>query len=267
MELRICHLYPDLLNLYGDRGNIVTLVRRAQWRGIDVALTEARLGDEIDPMVSDLYFLGGGEDRQQRLASPDLRMVKGSALRDAAEAGAVVLAVCGGYQLLGHYYRPSEGGDLQGLGLLDLTTAHPGPAAPRLIGNIVIDNEDSARILVGFENHGGRTRLGRDARPLGRVVVGFGNNGEDRTEGAVWRTVYGTYLHGPLLPKNAWFADHLISTALQRRYGEVTLAPLADDEELRAAAAAVSRAGAPGGGTVRAGARRAARSPGGDTRT
>lgn len=243
MELRICHLYPDLLNLYGDRGNIATLMRRAQWRGIEVRLTETRLGDAIDPDASDLYFIGGGEDRQQRLAAPDLRALKGPALRRAVETGAAVLAVCGGYQLLGHYYRPSDGPDLEGLGLLDLTTVHPGPTATRLIGNIVIHETESGQMLVGFENHGGRTHLGPNARPLGRVVAGFGNNGEDRTEGAVWKAVFGTYLHGPLLPKNPWLADRLIGIALRRRHGEVTLAPLPDDEERRAASAAASRAG------------------------
>jgi CobQ-like glutamine amidotransferase family enzyme len=245
MELRICHLYPDLLNLYGDRGNIATLARRLQWRGIAVRVVEARLGDAVDPDASDLYFMGGGEDRQQRLAAPDLLRTKGGALRQAAETGAVVLAVCGSYQLLGHSYRPSQGPDLEGLGLLDLVTEHPGPAARRLIGNIVIRDAGTGRMMVGFENHGGRTRLGPDARPLGHVVTGFGNNGEDRTEGAVWKAVYGTYLHGPLLPKNAWFADLLIETALRRRYGAVTLPPLADDEERQAALAAAARAGAP----------------------
>jgi hypothetical protein len=242
MELRVCHLYPDLLNLYGDRGNIATLARRAQWRGIEVRVVEARLGDPIDPRDADLYFMGGGEDRQQRLAAPDLCRVKGAALRDAAETGAAVLAVCGSYQLLGHYYRPSDGPDLEGLGLLDLTTEHPGPRARRLIGNIVMHESETGQMLVGFENHGGRTRLGPGARPLGRVASGFGNNGEDHTEGAVWKTVYGTYLHGPLLPKNPWFADLLISLALRRHHGEVTLAPLADEEEHRAAAAAARRA-------------------------
>ncbi len=242
MELRICHLYPDLLNLYGDRGNITTLMRRAQWRGIAVRLIEARLGEPIDPEVSDLYFIGGGEDRQQRLAAPDLRRVKGGALRDAAEAGAAVLAVCGGYQLLGHDYRPAEGTDLEGLGLLDLHTVHPGPAARRLIGNIVIRETTSGTRLVGFENHGGRTHLGPQARPLGTVEAGFGNNGDDRSEGAVWRSIYGTYLHGPLLPKNPWLADLLIGLALRRRYGEVRLDPLPDGEERRAADAAAERA-------------------------
>jgi CobQ-like glutamine amidotransferase family enzyme len=243
MDLRIWHLYPDLLNLYGDRGNILTLLRRAEWRGIAVTVSEARLGDPIDPAAGDLYFIGGGEDRQQRLAAPDLRRVKGAALREAAEAGAVVLAVCGGYQLLGHEYRPADGPALEGLGLLDLRTVHPGPGARRLIGNIVIREAASGQPLVGFENHGGRTTLGPQARPLGTVTAGFGNNGEDRTEGAVWRNVFGTYLHGPLLPKNPWLADHLIELALSRRHGEVRLEALPDREERRAASSAAARAG------------------------
>ena len=244
MELRLCHLYPDLLNLYGDRGNITTLLRRAQWRGIAVRLTEARLGESIDPRASDLYFIGGGEDRQQRLAAPDLCRVKGAALRDGVESGAAMLAVCGGYQLLGHYYRPADGPDLEGLGLLDLHTVHPGPGTRRLIGNIVIHEAEAGVMLVGFENHGGRTYLGPQARPLGKVTTGFGNNGEDGSEGAVWRSVYGTYLHGPLLPKNPWLADRLISLALRRQYGEVALDALPDEEEHRAAQAAAARAGA-----------------------
>jgi CobQ-like glutamine amidotransferase family enzyme len=242
MDLRICHLYPDLLNLYGDRGNVATLVRRAQWRGIAVRVTDARLGEAVDPGAADLFFIGGGEDRQQRLAAPDLRAVKGPALREATAAGAVVLAVCGGYQLLGHAYRPADGPVLDGLGLLDLETVHPGPGAPRLVGNIVV-RDPAGGLLVGFENHGGRTRLGPGASPLGTVIAGFGNNGEDGTEGAVAGTVYGTYLHGPLLPKNAWFADRLIAQALRRRWGEVTLAALPDAEEDRAAVAAAARAG------------------------
>jgi len=246
MELRLCHLYPDLLNLYGDRGNITTLRQRAQWRGLTVRLVEARLGEAIDPQAHDLFFIGGGEDRQQRLAAPDLCRVKGGALRAAAEAGAAVLGVCGGYQLLGHYYRPADGPDLQGLGLLDLQTVHPGPGTRRLIGNIVIREASAGVRLVGFENHGGRTHLGPQARPIGTVVAGFGNNGEDHSEGAVWRAVYGTYLHGPLLPKNPWLADRLITLALRRRYGEVALEPLPDLEEQRAADAAAARSGAAG---------------------
>ncbi len=242
MELRICHLYPDLLNLYGDRGNVATLVARARWRGIQVRVVEARLGDAVDPDAHDLFFIGGGEDRQQRLAAPDLRRVKGDAVRAAAADGAVVLAVCGGYQLLGHFYRPAEGPALEGLGLLDLHTVHPGPGARRLIGNVVVRERTSGVRLVGFENHGGRTYLGPQVHPLGEVLVGFGNNGTDRTEGAVWRRVYGTYLHGPLLPKNPWLADLLIAQALERRYGAVTLAPLSDEEEHRAAEVAAARA-------------------------
>lgn len=243
MELRICHLYPDLLNLYGDRGNLITLTNRARWRGIGVTVTDCRLRDPLDGEAHDLFFIGGGEDRQQKLVADDLRSRKGSALREAAETGAVVLAVCGGYQLLGHYYRPADGEDLIGLGLMDLTTVHPGPSARRLIGNIVIRSPLlNGATMVGFENHGGRTRLGPGAVPLGEVIRGFGNNGEDRAEGAVYRHVYGTYLHGPLLPKNPAFADHLILAALRRRYGTVTLSPLDDHVESDAHAAAVARA-------------------------
>ncbi len=245
MELRICHLYPDLLNLYGDRGNIMTLTTRARWREIDVRVEERGLGEPLDSGAHDLYFIGGGEDRQQRLAATDLRETKSEALHTAASQGAVVLAVCGGYQLLGHYYRPAEGDDLVGLGLLDLTTVHPGKSARRLIGNILIRcAQFGGMTLVGFENHGGRTHLGPGCRPLGQVVAGFGNNGEDRMEGAVSKHVYGTYLHGPLLPKNAAFADHLIGSALRRRYGEVQLRPLPDGAEALAHAAAAARVGA-----------------------
>lgn len=245
MRLRICHLYPDLLNLYGDRGNIVTLTRRAEWRGITVEVWEVRLGDVLAEAY-DLFFIGGGEDRQQVLAAADLRAGRGAALRDAVEGGAVLLAVCGGYQLMGHAYVPAEGDPLPGLGLLDLETRHPGKRHRRLIGNIIIRWETDggpARTLVGFENHGGRTVLGPAARPLGRVQRGWGNNGEDRTEGAVYREAYGTYLHGPFLPKNPWFADHLIAAALRRTHGDVTLAPLDDRLEREAHEAAIKRFG------------------------
>ncbi len=249
LQLRICHLYPDLLNLYGDRGNILTLVQRARWRSIEVEVTEVPVGVPLRAGEHDLFFIGGGEDRQQALAAADLRRDKGAALRDAVERGATVLAVCGGYQLMGHYYRPAEGDDLPGIGLLDLVTHHPGKVRPRLIGNIVIRWDparadppvEDAVTLVGFENHGGRTTLGPGARPLGLVQTGFGNNGEDRTEGAVYKHAYGTYLHGPLLPKNPWLADHLIAVALSRHHGEVTLPPLDDRVEQEAHQAAVRR--------------------------
>ncbi len=239
--LRICHLYPDLLNLYGDRGNIMVLTARARRRGIVVTVAEAGLGDRIDPETADLFFIGGGEDRQQRIASGDLVGMKRGALEAAVADGAVVLAVCGGYQLIGRFYRPAEGDDLPGLGLLDLWTEHPGPGVPRLIGNLVIQPDGGGPALVGFENHGGRTRLGPGARPLGRVIAGYGNNGEDGWEGAVARRVYGTYLHGPLLPKNPAFADRLIHEALSRRHPGIELAPLADTLEAQARAAILAR--------------------------
>ena len=239
--LRICHLYPDLLNLYGDRGNIMVLVHRASWRAIDVSVTEVGLGETVDPEAADLFFIGGGEDRQQRIAADDLRRLKQRPLEDAAAGGAVVLAVCGGYQLIGRYYRPAEGEELTGAGLLDIWTEHPGAAVPRLIGNLVIDVEGLDGPLIGFENHGGRTHLGPGARPLGRVRSGFGNNGTDGWEGAISRNVYGTYLHGPLLPKNPAFADRLIREALERRHPGVTLAPLPDEPAARARATMLAR--------------------------
>ncbi len=239
--LRLCHLYPDLLNLYGDRGNIMVLTTRARRRGIAVTVVEAGLGDRVDPEAADLFFIGGGEDRQQRIASGDLAQVKRGPLGAAVDTGAVVLGVCGGYQLLGRYYRPAEGDDLPGLGLLDLWTEHPGPGVRRLIGNLVIQPEGGDPLLVGFENHGGRTHLGPAARPLGRVISGFGNNGQDGWEGAVQGRVYGTYLHGPLLPKNPAFADRLIREALGRRHPGIELAPLPDLLADRARAAILER--------------------------
>ena len=232
--LRICHLYPDLLNLYGDRGNIMVLVQRARWRGFEAIVTDVGLADPLDPESADLIFIGGGEDRQQRIAAADLSAGKKKPLQDAVDDGAAVLAVCGGYQLIGHFYRPAAGEELPGAGLLDLWTEHPGPGAHRLIGNLVIEVQGMAAPLVGFENHGGRTHLGPGARPLGRVVVGWGNNGADGWEGAVARRVYGTYLHGPLLPKNPAFADRLIHEALSRRHAGIELAPLPDSVETRA---------------------------------
>jgi len=239
--LRICHLYPDLLNLYGDRGNIIVLTNRARWRGIAVTVSEAGLGDPIEPDGADLYFIGGGEDRQQRIASEDLVRTKRGPLVDAAASGAVVLGVCGGYQLAGRFYRPAEGEDLEGIGLLDLWTEHAGPGAPRLIGNLVIQPEGDGPPMIGFENHGGRTYLGPAARPLGRVVSGFGNNGRDGWEGAVSGHVYGTYLHGPLLPKNPAFADQLIREALGRTFPGFEMLPLPNVLEERARAAVLAR--------------------------
>jgi len=224
------------MNIYGDRGNILCLSGRCRERGIDFQVTDLELGDDLRPKDYDLVFLGGAQDREQRRVAADLAAGKGEALREAAEDDAVVPAVCGGYQLLGNYYRPAQGEDLPGAGLLDIRTHHPGPGEARLIGNVVL--RWNGGTLVGFENHGGRTYLGAGAKPLGRVIKGSGNNGEDGGEGAVYRNVFATYLHGPLLPKNPVFADHILATALRRRHADIELRPLDDSLELRAHAVA-----------------------------
>jgi CobQ-like glutamine amidotransferase family enzyme len=213
-ELRVCALYPDLMNIYADRGNLLVLERRCRWRGIDFELQASSLGESLDPDGADLYYIGGGQDRDQQLCALDLAEVKRDALHAAAARGAVILGVCGGYQLLGHSYELGEE-TLPGVGLVDLKTVRSD--GPRLIGNVAIEVEldpNVRRVLAGFENHGGRTNLGPDATALGRVLKGHGNNGVDGYEGVRRGNVIGTYLHGPLLPKNAWFADWLIETAL-----------------------------------------------------
>lgn len=235
--LRLGHLYPTLMNVYGDRGNILCLQRRCRLRNIALDVTALNVGQKLDPEAFDLLFIGGAQDREQRLVAEDLATVKGAALRDAVESGTVMLAVCGGYQLAGHFYRGADGEELHGAGVLDLHTVHPGSSARRLIGNLVATWDGGE--LAGFENHGGRTYLGGGCRPLARVVQGFGNDGESGFEGACHKNVFGTYLHGPLLPKNPAFADHLISLALARKYGDGALEPLDDTLELRAHAAAV----------------------------
>jgi lipid II isoglutaminyl synthase (glutamine-hydrolysing) len=241
MELRLLALYPEQMNIYADRGNILFLQRRCEWRGIGFDHATAGPGEGFDPAAHDLIYLGGGQDRDQRAVAADMVESKREALAGAVGDGAVVLAVCGGYQLLGHSYQLDEE-RLPGLGLAELETVRsPGP---RLIGNVAIEvNLDGApQILAGFENHGGRTHLGTDAQPLGRVLKGFGNNGEDGFEGVRSDNLIGTYLHGPLLPKNAWLADHLIALALERRYGKrPQLEPL-DDSFERAAHESARRA-------------------------
>jgi lipid II isoglutaminyl synthase (glutamine-hydrolysing) len=235
-ELRVCALYPDLMNIYADRGNLLLLERRCRWRGLGFTLQASGLGDRLDPDGADLYYIGGGQDRDQRLCAFDLADVKRDALHEIAARGGVILAVCGGYQLLGHSYELGDE-ELPGVGLVDLRTVRSEGA--RLIGNVAIEvglDEGAPRILAGFENHGGRTRLGASAEPLGRVLSGHGNNDEDGYEGVRHRNVIGTYLHGPLLPKNAWLADWLIATALGLAE---PLAPL--DDELEAAAHAEAR--------------------------
>src|SRR5438128_7781323 len=251
--LRLIHLYPDLMSVYGDRGNVLTLVRRAEWRGIDVQLIELSVGDRLDPDEADLIFFGGGQDREQEVVSPDFLRQKAAAVRQAVDDGAALLSVCGGYQLLGQSYTTVDGQELPGAGLFDVRSV-PGPQ--RHIGNVLIETDLDAqrRTLVGFENHSGRTFLGPGLRPRGRTVVGAGNNGEDGTEGAVIKTAIGCYLHGSLLPKNPWLADRLLAAALRHALGEpLMLEPLDDrleDEAHRAVESRVRRAG----GRVKSGA-------------
>ncbi|HMC49843.1 MAG TPA: glutamine amidotransferase [Solirubrobacterales bacterium] len=244
MELRFLALYPEQMNIYADRGNVIFLQRRCEWRGIDFAYASAGPGEEFDPAAHDFIYLGGGQDRDQRAVAADMVDSKRAAIAEATEDGAVVLAVCGGYQLLGDSYQLDRE-SLPGLGLVDLETVR-NPGA-RLIGNVAIEVDlgGGPQVVAGFENHGGRTHLGRGATPLGKVLKGFGNNGEDGFEGVRRNNLIGTYLHGPLLPKNAWLADHLIALALEHRYGEPPrLEPLDDALEEAAHAGARAAAGA-----------------------
>jgi CobQ-like glutamine amidotransferase family enzyme len=241
--LRICALYPELMNIYADRGNLLLLERRCAWRGIGFEVTAASFGDRVDADAHDLFYLGGGQDRDQRLCAYDLVETKRDALHAAAGAGRVVLGVCGGYQLLGHSYALGDE-EIPGIGLVDLRTVRED--GPRLIGNVAIEVElpghdgmAGKRVLAGFENHGGRTHLGTGEDPLGRVLKGHGNDGRSGWEGVRRGSVIGTYLHGPLLPKNAWFADWLIATAL----GLGLLDPLDDAFEDAAHAQARQAAG------------------------
>ena len=251
--LRLVHLYPDLMNVYGDRGNVLALVRRAEWRGFQVEVREVSVGDRLDPLNVDLIFFGGGQDREQTVVSEDFVVQKAQAVKDAVEEGAALLSVCGGYQLLGASYTTVDGQQLPGAGLFDVRSL-PGPK--RHIGNVLVetDLDGKPRTLVGFENHSGRTYLGAGVRALGRTVVGAGNNGEDHTEGAVYKGAIGCYLHGSLLPKNPWLADHLLATALRHATGApVALTPLDDRLEEDAHQAVTARIrGA--GGRVRSGA-------------
>ena len=240
LELRLLWLYPDHMNIYADRGNIAVLERRCAWRGIRFSLATAGPGDRVDPGAHDLLYVGGGQDRDQALVAHDLVGTKRESIEQALAEGAALLAVCGGYQLLGHSYELPDGSSLPGLGIVDLRTVRePGR---RLIGNVVVETDlgDGPGRLAGFENHGGRTYLGDGESPLGRVVAGFGNNGKDGHEGVRRGKLIGTYLHGPLLPKNAWLADSLIEWSLASRSGESpALEPLDDDLEDRAHASAV----------------------------
>lgn len=228
-RLSVCHMYPDLLNLYGDRGNVMAFSRRCLWRGIQVEVHPVSIGDKVNFSRMDFVFLGGGSDREQNLMAADL-MERTGDLKEAIEGGLVALAICGGYQLLGKYYRTLNGEVIPGLGILDLYTEG---GQKRLIGNVAVEVElgGSVRNIAGFENHSGRTFLGKGLDPLGRVLAGNGNNGEDGMEGARYKNVLCSYLHGPLLPKNPFITDYLIKTALGRRYGEAALEPLDDTFE------------------------------------
>jgi lipid II isoglutaminyl synthase (glutamine-hydrolysing) len=243
-ELRVCALYPELMNIYADRGNLIVLERRCAWRGIGFQLASSGLGEQLDADAHDLFYIGGGQDRDQRLCAEDLIATKRDALHQAAARGAVVLGVCGGYQLLGHSYTLGHE-QIPGVGLLDVSTVRAD--GPRLVGNVAIevsldgDAGDTPRVLAGFENHGGRTHLGEGQRPLGRVLRGHGNDGRSGAEGARSANTIGTYLHGPLLPKNTWFADWLTARALG--LPESALAPLHDDIEQQTHLSALRAAG------------------------
>jgi CobQ-like glutamine amidotransferase family enzyme len=236
MKLVIGWLYASKMNIYGDRGNVIALRRRAEWRGTPVEVREIGMGQPIPPDV-DLFFWGGGQDQEQAAVAHDLQGTKGEALRAAVEDGAALLAVCGGYQLLGYEYRPHNAEALPGIGLFDATSV-AGPE--RFIGNVIVDSQWGE--LVGFENHSGLTTLGAGVEPMGRVRVGRGNNGRDGTEGAIYRNAVGCYLHGSLLPKNPVLSDWLVARALERRHGFVDLQPLPNQMEAAAHASAVQRA-------------------------
>jgi lipid II isoglutaminyl synthase (glutamine-hydrolysing) len=247
MKVVIGHLYPDYLNIYADRGNIAVFERRAAWRGIELEVDEIGPGDEVRAGSHDLLYVGGGQDREQALIAPDLA-AKGEGIKAAVEAGAALLAVCGGYQLLGRFYRDRSGAELPGAGLFPLHTV---AGERRMIGDVLLDCEletGRRRTLAGFENHAGRTYLDEGAEPLGRVVAGFGNDGESGYEGCRVGRAVGTYLHGPLLPRNPWLADWLLVQALARRTGAPPeLEELPDSLEAEAHAVSSARARNRGG--------------------
>src|SRR5215217_3086364 len=238
IRLTIHHLYADMMNLYGDRGNVISIKKRCEWRSIPVEVVDVGLGESIKSTGCDLFLFGGGQDREQALLADDLSGSKGADLRAIVEDESVVLGVCGGYQLMGHHYETPEGEKLPGIGVFDLFTEPRKPDEEHLIGNVLVrvraPETGEVREIVGFENHGGRTYLGDDVEPLGEVVVGYGNNGQDGTEGARRLNAYGTYLHGSLLPKNPWLTDQLILNALRRVDDDFEVEPLDDAAERRA---------------------------------
>ena len=231
--IRICHLYNDILNLYGDTGNVVSMKKRLEWRGFGAEVTELSFGKFDTNTRFDIIFIGGGQDFEQQVLLEDLHRGKDREIRAAIEDGIPFLTICGGYQMLGHYYETYDGQRCDFIGALDLYTVG---SKQRMIGNYKFQcgPESGGSLVVGFENHSGKTRLGSGVQPLGQVLAGFGNNGEDGTEGARYRNVFGTYSHGPLLPKNPALCDFILLTALQRKYGAAELSPLDDAAELAA---------------------------------
>lgn len=255
LTLNICHLYPDLMDTYGDKGNIVALSKRCLWRRIKTTLTAVSVGEKLDPQKFDIYFFGGGQDRQQIIVGRDLKN-KAKYLKIAAQSGAVILSICGGYQLLQNYFKTLDGEVIEGVGLFDAYTIG---SNQRMIQNLLVQlnpnlqsqiktvyRSENRKLptanLIGFENHSGKTYLGKNLQPLGTVIKGSGNNGEDKTEGAVYKNAFGCYLHGSLLPKNPHFADLLIAKALERRYGKIELKPLDDYFEWQAHRSATQKA-------------------------
>ena len=233
MELRICHMYPAVLNLYGDRGNMICLRNRLEWRGIGCEIRRLPIGETADLAGFDLIFIGGGQDFEQQVLLEDLHRGKDREIKAAVADGKTFLTICGGYQMLGNYYETHDGVRCDFIGAVDLYTVGGGV---RMIGNYKYRclPESGGSVVVGFENHSGRTFLGPGVSPLGTVLTGCGNNGDDGTEGARYKNVFGTYSHGPLLPKNPALCDFILQTALTRRYGSCTLSPLDDEAELRA---------------------------------
>ncbi|MBI4089133.1 MAG: cobalamin biosynthesis protein CobQ [Candidatus Levybacteria bacterium] len=228
-KLTIGWLYPELMSTYGDRGNIVVLQKRCEWRGIKTKIKRLDLGFNLNDLKScDLLFMGGAQDRQQKIVANDFAKEKIKALKDMVESETPGLYICGAYQFLGKYYKEADGTIIPCLDILDLYTVNPGANHPRLIGNIAVELQgvntcspsrcNCSYTLIGFENHGGRTYLGKNIKPLGKTLVGFGNNGNDKTEGAFYKNSFGTYLHGPILPKNPLFADSLIRLSLEKKY-------------------------------------------------